>query len=109
MSIDLGDVASWFSAAGTVGALGVSLYLLRAEFRRRIGEQASLMSAWIGGDPNKRGDQFTVTVSNGSQQPIYALRVFLTAGDGSQEQVHTTDLVPPGVKYQPPSCNVRCR
>ncbi len=35
MTVRLGDLPSWFAAVGTVGAFGVSLWLLRQQMQDR--------------------------------------------------------------------------
>lgn len=71
LAIGLGDAPAWLAAVGTVGALLVSLSLLRraADDRRR--EQARLVSAWGTGTPQGDHNVLTYFVRNNSQEPVY--------------------------------------
>jgi hypothetical protein len=72
--MELGSVADWFAAVGTVGALFVSLYLVQQERGFRLRAQASRVSAWAEWDRSQSGRHerpFFAYVNNSSEAPIY--------------------------------------
>ena len=88
------DVASWLAAIGTVGAFAVSLRLLAMDLAARRVGQASLVAAWLAGDPASWGTDLRVRVSNQSDQPVYDLKVFLELTGGQHCLIHQSRVVP---------------
>jgi hypothetical protein len=82
MSLQLGNLAEWFAAVGTVATLGVSLWVLRTELRNSREErqrtrrhQAHSIASWIDGNQNTDllmvgGGELEVCVRNASSSPI---------------------------------------
>jgi hypothetical protein len=113
------DTANWLAAIGTVGAFAVSLRLLALDLAARRVAQASLVAAWLAGDPVTWGTNPRVRVSNQSDQPVYDLKVFLELTDGERSLVHQSSAVPsrkgsPKVFYEPeairnPQPGTECR
>ena len=66
------DIAAWLAAVGTVGALLVSLLLVRSNLIDRRREQASLVASWWS-DLTQESEGYVVSylVGNGSRQPVY--------------------------------------
>lgn len=86
--MDFGSVADWLAAIGTVGALFVSLNLLREDRRMRAREQATRISVWTEWrrspdhhDTSER--EYFAYINNASDAPIYVdlMRVHHTPDD----------------------------
>lgn len=83
--MQVGDVATWVSAIGTISAVIVALYLAGRDGRRRdrseSRRQAELITAWIGGLHRQEGEagnrRFVIPVSlqNASNQLVYRVVV----------------------------------
>jgi hypothetical protein len=83
--MQVGDVATWVSAIGTISAVIVALYLAGRDERRRdrveIRRQAESITAWIGGlhrtEEGEGSQRFVVPVSiqNASNQLVYRVVV----------------------------------
>ena len=73
--VQWGNVAEWFAAFGTVGAIGVSLYLILNERRLRLSLQAHRVAVWAEWrreEPsNLNARQFFAYINNASDSPIY--------------------------------------
>jgi hypothetical protein len=74
--MNLGSLPDWLAAIGTVGALFVSLGLLREDRRLRAVAQAARISVWAewrraleGHDTSER--QYFAYINNASDAPIY--------------------------------------
>lgn len=86
--MDFGTVPDWFAAVGTVGALFVSLVLLREDRRLRSSEQAGQVSAWAewrreGRPQDTTPRQWFVYVNNASGAPVYVEVVNVARGPGN--------------------------
>jgi hypothetical protein len=89
MSVRLGDLPGWFAAIGTVGAFGISLWLLAQQMRdRRVqsaerrAAQARLVAAWEE-DLDleaKPFPQVVLMVRNGSDLPVYNVSIQAALG-----------------------------
>jgi hypothetical protein len=79
LNIQFGDLATWITALGTVGAVIVALWLAGRDGRRRAVEerrhQAELITGWISGtyDMPTSGGRMTapITINNASNQLAY--------------------------------------
>jgi hypothetical protein len=80
MSVDLGDLPAWMGAVGTVGALAVSLWLIRQQMKdrrlqnaERRAAQAHLVAGWMEYlDLEARPfPELVIMVRNGSDLPVY--------------------------------------
>jgi hypothetical protein len=87
--MNLGDVPSWFAAIGTVGALAVSLLLLRMTLNDRKAErndrrmaQAHLVAAWLHlyEADTQPYPELRIRIRNGSELPIYAVALNINVG-----------------------------
>jgi hypothetical protein len=90
----MADVASWLAAIGTVGAFTVSLRLLALDLAARRVAQASLIAAWLAGEPDTWRTSPRVRVSNQSDQPVYDLKVFLELAGSQRSLIHQSLIVP---------------
>ncbi len=84
MTVRFGDLPSWFAAVGTVGALGVSLWLLRQQIQdRRVqsadrrAAQARLVAGWAEGFrfAGVPFPEVVLRVRNGSDLPVYEVSI----------------------------------
>lgn len=115
--MQLGSVAEWVGAIGTVGTLVAALVVLQRELKshshdreQRRREQARTVAVWVVGDPmpnyREYGDQVGLSVKNASSWPIYACvaRLVHPIGaevdtDGYLDHIDPTvilGVVPPG-------------
>ncbi|WP_206751663.1 hypothetical protein [Kribbella sp. VKM Ac-2500] len=85
--------ADWLAAVGTIGAFAVSLRLLAVDLDTRRKEQASLVAAWLGGDPQTWENELRLRVSNQSQQPVFGLTAFVETVAG-RRLLRDVGLVP---------------
>lgn len=85
----MGDLPTWLAAIGTVAAVSVALWQVRADqFRRRQQEhraQAGLIAVWYSGD--KEGMRSVLSLLNDSSQPVYEAVATLTRSGGPGERV----------------------
>ncbi len=102
MAIDWGDVPTWGATIGTVSAVAVALWQIRAqrsEQRKRDHRaQAELLSVWYAGESDRGA---TLTVLNGSTQPVHAAVATLTIngrpGEGVPDDYRAVmPILPPG-------------
>jgi hypothetical protein len=107
--LQLGDIAAWFQAVGTIAAVSVALWVAGTEARRHDEDakrtQAERIAAWGSGftrdPPGTPRFLQSVVVSNTSAAPIYdvVLEHEYGSGDRADEdiEVHPTfvDMIPP--------------
>lgn len=102
MTIDWGDVPTWVGAITTLGALIAAGMVLRVEMRRdrdaaedrARSEQAMFCAAWPG--LTARGGH-VVFFRNGSQLPVYDVRITIRNEEGRVLEVGDTERIqPPG-------------
>lgn len=103
LPIQLGNVAEWFAAAGTVAAVSVAIWIAGLESRRHEDsqrrEQAESVAAWASGHDVGR---MRTVVSNNSKMPIYDVILepmyHPTPGSDAEPSVQRTfiEVVPPG-------------
>jgi hypothetical protein len=76
--VEVGTVADWIAAVGTVGALIVALSLLWREQRDRRTAQARLVSTWVSevAVADSSEHPLSVIVQNRSNEPVYAVTIF---------------------------------
>lgn len=94
-NINVGSVADWFAALGTIGAVGLSLYLLRREQLERRGAEARLVTIKRRlvhyGDPSEEDSvaleesNVVFSVYNNGSRPIFDLYVNELIRDGFTE------------------------
>ncbi|GLY18009.1 hypothetical protein Kisp01_50230 [Kineosporia sp. NBRC 101677] len=111
--ISVGDAADVFAALGTVGAFGVSLYLLKQEQHREAARsederraQAAQVSAWLEARTAVNGGRNVYFfVRNASDMPIYEVSLpgFGPSGDGLTPEAEFIGLVPPRETVQRPA------
>lgn len=96
--LQLGDLATWLAAVGTVGTLGLSVMVLRkqrAELRQlhldKLAEQARLISAWpldiVRTNEPLRKAELMFGYRNSSSEPAYAAEV------GTRDRSAKTELI----------------
>jgi hypothetical protein len=97
-----GDVATWLSGAGTVGAVATALtFSLRQERREKESELCRVYGWMIRHDGEER-ERWELVISNGTEYPLYRWQVKLSwdalNGEACTDSVSETDvgLVPPG-------------
>jgi hypothetical protein len=70
-----GDAPGWFAAVGTVGALGISLYLIWNERNLRVNQQARRVAVWAEwkrtGRPDSNPRQYYAYINNSSDSPVF--------------------------------------
>jgi hypothetical protein len=96
-----GDIPTWVTGAGTVGALFVAFYQIGQERKRRIAQeaedrheqrvaQARLIAAWLGNPRTpQEEDASIIQLVNGSPEPVYD--VFASVVFVSGAAPHTTE------------------
>lgn len=100
------SAADVFSAVGTVGSLGVAMFLLRKQLQREATRdeadrraQAARVSAWLETRTTPQGGRdLLFHVHNASDMPIYEVSLpSLMPGDSPEDQeAEFIGLVPPG-------------
>ena len=107
LAVDWGTVPEWFATIATVGTLAITIYLLQRqlsvwnrETERARREQASKVSAWA--MPPYDGDhgRSRIGFQNGSSEPVYDFRIWMTDGEGRQRQIRTHAPMGPGYKEE---------
>lgn len=88
-TMEIGSLADWFSAAGTVSAVVLTLCLLFAERRRRRGELAARISVWTEwlrepGGHNLEPRQYFAYVDNSGDSPVYVDLMEVRARPGGE-------------------------
>jgi hypothetical protein len=82
-----GDVPSWLSALGTIGAVIVALGLASRSDRRReqdhVRRQAELVTAWIYHEDIAGAEVVRIIVRNASNQCVYELVANLVTSQGA--------------------------
>ena len=97
MSSIWGDIPTWLTAIGTIGAVAVSLSLATREDRRRVQrerrQQAELVTAWLGEEvPGGEHDLYQVVViRNASTQSVYQVIASLVSIQGAFRQTAVPD------------------
>jgi hypothetical protein len=86
-----GTLPDWLAAVGTVGAFGITYLLLRKEQEDRRQAQARLVSAWLhrrlvqaklGGEEIGESLRVEMVFKNGSDEPVYDVKVTVVPRDG---------------------------
>jgi len=118
MKVQLGDLATWVAAFGTVAAVSVALWQVGVERKARRKQetadrvqqrraQAELISAWVAKEEGG-GKTAWIAILNSSQEPVYEVIASIApiqgAGDrtGKGTQPHFRgflSVVPPGRYY----------
>ncbi len=99
--------ADWFTAIGTVGTLTVLVIinLIQAvhSWRRWRRGQAEQLALWLS-DPMAPNGVATVTAKNGSRDPLYGVKVWVTAEGEKKEadtgRFHQWTVLPPECTLQ---------
>lgn len=105
--VDWGDIPTWISALTTLGALVAAGWVVRIELRREEqaviaraderaarerSEQADNVAAW----PDWNRDRPAILIRNGSQLPIYNVRLEFTSGARSPRRIQPMPMLAPG-------------
>jgi hypothetical protein len=112
--IQLGNIAEWTAAIGTVGTLSFALWQLNRERQRRQREQARLVAAWLLGarPPADQGElrpwmtEVDLVVRNGSSEPVYNCAVYIwiserpKLGEDAPAIGSVIDILPPDTQRE---------